>query len=196
MGEPREAVHPARSGKLVAVVSLNEERTPSKPTGPGYPKDHAAIEPRWRRRPTWLFSPTTRASRRISAAAFSDDSLIEAGRQEMEVNGFGPFALTQGFAPVLAKNGGGGVVNERKNIPMEKASPESVVQSTLKGIETGVEDILPDVVSRGGQHTVSPCIPSGNGVGSRHPTFEGESYKKGRPWNISMLVMPKRGEGT
>lgn len=34
-----------------------------------------------------------------------------------------------------------------KNIPMEKASPESVAQAILKGIEAGVEDILPDVVS-------------------------------------------------
>ena len=30
---------------------------------------------------------------------------------------------------------------------MEKASPESVAQAILKGIEAGVEDILPDVVS-------------------------------------------------
>lgn len=132
-------------------------------------------------------------------SGFSDDGLIEAGRQEMEVNVFGPFALTQSFAPVLAKNGGGGVVNVLsvvglvsfpsiitysaskaaahsitqatrshlraqgtyvagaypgpvdtdmgKNVPMEKASPESVAQAILKGIEAGVEDILPDVVS-------------------------------------------------
>jgi short-subunit dehydrogenase involved in D-alanine esterification of teichoic acids len=44
-------------------------------------------------------------------SAFSGESLIEAGRQEMEFNVCGPFALTQGFAPVLAKNGGVGVVS-------------------------------------------------------------------------------------
>ena len=131
---------------------------------------------------------------------FTDASLIEAGRQEMEVNAFGSLALTQGFAPVLAKNGGGGVVNVLsvvslvnfpsfitysaskaaahsitqamrshlraqgtyvagvyagpvdtdmgKNVPMEKASPQSVAQAILTGIEAGEEDILPDVVSR------------------------------------------------
>jgi len=45
------------------------------------------------------------------SAAFTDKSLIEAGRREIEVNVLGPFALTQGFAPILAKNGGGGIVN-------------------------------------------------------------------------------------
>lgn len=131
---------------------------------------------------------------------FTDASLIEAGRQEMEVNVFGPLAMTQGLAPVLAKNGGGGVVNVLsvvglvsfpsivtysaskaaansitqatrshlraqgtyvagvfagpvdtdmgRNVPMDKASPESVAQAILAGIEAGEEDILPDVVSR------------------------------------------------
>jgi NAD(P)-dependent dehydrogenase (short-subunit alcohol dehydrogenase family) len=36
---------------------------------------------------------------------------IEASREDMEVNVLGPFALTRGFAPVLAKNGDGGLVN-------------------------------------------------------------------------------------
>lgn len=133
-------------------------------------------------------------------SAFTDASLIEGFRQEIEVNAFGPLALTQAFAPVLAKNGGGGVVNVLsvvslvsfpsivtysaskaaahsitqatrshlraqgtyvagvfagpvdtdmgKNVPMEKASPQSVAQAILTGIEAGEEDIFPDVVSR------------------------------------------------
>jgi NAD(P)-dependent dehydrogenase (short-subunit alcohol dehydrogenase family) len=38
--------------------------------------------------------------------ALSDAGVIEAGLREMEITVFGPFALTQSFAPVLAKNGG------------------------------------------------------------------------------------------
>lgn len=36
---------------------------------------------------------------------------VAAARAEFETNFFGPWALTQAFAPVLAANGGGGVVN-------------------------------------------------------------------------------------
>jgi NAD(P)-dependent dehydrogenase (short-subunit alcohol dehydrogenase family) len=42
---------------------------------------------------------------------FTDPKWIEGGRQEMEVNFLGTFAVTQAFAPVLAKNGGGAVAN-------------------------------------------------------------------------------------
>jgi NAD(P)-dependent dehydrogenase (short-subunit alcohol dehydrogenase family) len=44
------------------------------------------------------------------AGAFSDDA-IEAGRREFETNVFGPLAMTRGFAPILAANGGGAIVN-------------------------------------------------------------------------------------
>lgn len=42
---------------------------------------------------------------------FTDPTWIEGGRQEMEVNFFGTLAVTQAFAPVLARNGGGAIVN-------------------------------------------------------------------------------------
>src|SRR2546430_1730645 len=42
---------------------------------------------------------------------FTDPKWIEGGRQEMEVNFLGTFAVTQAFAPVLAKNGGGATAN-------------------------------------------------------------------------------------
>ncbi|MEO8619627.1 MAG: SDR family oxidoreductase [bacterium] len=42
---------------------------------------------------------------------FTDPKWIEGGRQEMEVNVFGTLAVTQAFAPILAKNGGGAVAN-------------------------------------------------------------------------------------
>ncbi|MEP7001533.1 MAG: SDR family oxidoreductase [bacterium] len=42
---------------------------------------------------------------------FTDPKWIEGGRQEMEVNVFGTLAVTQAFAPILARNGGGAVAN-------------------------------------------------------------------------------------
>lgn len=39
------------------------------------------------------------------------EDAIEGARQEMEVNFFGPLAMSRAFAPVLAANGGGGLVN-------------------------------------------------------------------------------------
>jgi len=36
---------------------------------------------------------------------------LQAARAEMEVNFFGPLAMTRAFAPILAANGGGAVVN-------------------------------------------------------------------------------------
>jgi len=43
--------------------------------------------------------------------AFTDESWLDAARTEYEVNVLGPFAITQTFAPILAKNGGGTVAN-------------------------------------------------------------------------------------
>ena len=42
---------------------------------------------------------------------FTDPQWLEGGRQEMEVNFLGTFAVSQAFAPVLAKNGGGAIAN-------------------------------------------------------------------------------------
>jgi NAD(P)-dependent dehydrogenase (short-subunit alcohol dehydrogenase family) len=42
---------------------------------------------------------------------FLSPSAIEAVRSEMETNYFGPLLLNRAFAPVLAKNGGGAMVN-------------------------------------------------------------------------------------
>jgi NAD(P)-dependent dehydrogenase (short-subunit alcohol dehydrogenase family) len=42
---------------------------------------------------------------------FLERDSVEAARSEMETNYFGPLAVTRAFAPVLAKNGGGALVN-------------------------------------------------------------------------------------
>lgn len=41
----------------------------------------------------------------------TDRGWLDAGREEFEVNVLGTLAVTQAFAPVLARNGGGAVVN-------------------------------------------------------------------------------------
>jgi len=41
---------------------------------------------------------------------FSPDS-IEAAEAKMQTNYFGPLFLSRAFAPVLAKNGGGAIIN-------------------------------------------------------------------------------------
>lgn len=133
-------------------------------------------------------------------AVFTAAGLVEAGRREVETNVFGPLALTQAFAPILARNGGGGVVNVNSvvgfvsfpvlitysaskaalhsitqatrahlkpqgtyvagvhpgpvdtdmgsGLEMEKASPESVADAIIEGIEAGDEEIFPDPVAR------------------------------------------------
>jgi NAD(P)-dependent dehydrogenase (short-subunit alcohol dehydrogenase family) len=44
------------------------------------------------------------------AGAFSDDA-VDAGRREFETNVLGPLAVTRAFAPILASNGGGAIIN-------------------------------------------------------------------------------------
>src|ERR1700716_3266357 len=89
--------------------------------------------------------------------AFTDPKWIEGGRQEMEVNFLGTFAVTQAFAPVLAKNGGGAIANLNSvasfvSFPMlaaysaSKAATHSLTQVTramLRGQNTQVFGVYP-----------------------------------------------------
>ena len=89
--------------------------------------------------------------------AFTDAQWLAAGRQEMDVNFFGTFAVTQAFAPVLAANDGGAVVNLGSvasfvNFPIliaysaSKAATHSLTQATrlaLKPQGTQVFGVYP-----------------------------------------------------
>lgn len=77
----------------------------------------------------------------MMGAPFTDPQWLQAGRQEMDVNYFGTFAVTQAFAPVLARNGGGAIANlasvaSLTNFPMllaysaSKAATHSLTQAT------------------------------------------------------------------
>ena len=88
---------------------------------------------------------------------FTDPKWIEGGRQEMEVNFLGTFAVTQAFAPVLKKNGGGAIVNLNSvasfvSFPVlaaysaSKAATHSLTQVTramLRGQNTQVFGVYP-----------------------------------------------------
>lgn len=75
------------------------------------------------------------------SGAFTDPQWLASGRQEMEVNFLGTLAVTQAFAPVLAKNGGGAIANLNSiasfvNFPLiatysaSKAATHSLTQVT------------------------------------------------------------------
>jgi NAD(P)-dependent dehydrogenase (short-subunit alcohol dehydrogenase family) len=92
-----------------------------------------------------------------AGGSFTDPKWITAGRQEMDVNYFGTFALTQAFAPVLAKNGGGAITNIASvaslvnfallaSYSASKAAVHSLTQATrmmLKGQGTQVFGVYP-----------------------------------------------------
>jgi NAD(P)-dependent dehydrogenase (short-subunit alcohol dehydrogenase family) len=95
-----------------------------------------------------------------AGAPFVDAAWLEAGRREMDVNLFGTLSVTQAFAPVLARNGGGGVVNivsvaGLANFPLlvsysaSKAALHSLTQASrlmLKGQGTYVSGVYPGPV--------------------------------------------------
>jgi len=47
----------------------------------------------------------------VIATGIADPTVVDQARREMDVNYFGPLQLLQRFAPTLASNGGGAVVN-------------------------------------------------------------------------------------
>lgn len=47
----------------------------------------------------------------IRGQAFLSKDAIQAARDELETNFFGPLTLSQAFAPILGQNGGGAIVN-------------------------------------------------------------------------------------
>jgi NAD(P)-dependent dehydrogenase (short-subunit alcohol dehydrogenase family) len=95
-----------------------------------------------------------------SFAEFGDPFWVEAGRQEFEVNVLGTLRVSQAVAPVLARNGGGVIVNLASisglvNFPVfltysaSKAAAHSINQGTrtmLAGQGTTVIGVYPGPV--------------------------------------------------
>jgi len=96
----------------------------------------------------------------LLGAGFGDEGWSASGRQELEVNLFGTLEMTQAFAPVLARNGGGALANVISvaafaNFPAllsysaSKAALHSLTQATrtrLKGQGTFVAGVYPGPV--------------------------------------------------
>jgi NAD(P)-dependent dehydrogenase (short-subunit alcohol dehydrogenase family) len=92
--------------------------------------------------------------------AFTDASWLGAAREEYEVNVLGALAVTQAFAPILARNGGGTVANVSSvaglvaldvltSYSASKAALHSVTQATrssLRGQGTYVAGVYPGPV--------------------------------------------------
>ncbi len=90
----------------------------------------------------------------------TDEGIVDAARQEMEVNYFGPLQLLQRFAPILGGNGGGAIVNVTSiaglsNFPFyptysaSKAAAHSLTQAAralLAGQGTSVHGVYPGPV--------------------------------------------------
>jgi short-subunit dehydrogenase len=93
-------------------------------------------------------------------APFTDPGWLDAGRTEYEVNVLGPLSVTQAFAPILARNGGGTIANISSvagliafdilaSYSASKAALHSVTQSTrasLRSQGTYVAGIYPGPV--------------------------------------------------
>jgi NAD(P)-dependent dehydrogenase (short-subunit alcohol dehydrogenase family) len=106
---------------------------------------------------------------------------IDAAREEMEVNYFGTLAVTRAFAPVLAANGGGAVVNvlsiaSRVNLPAigsysaSKAAALSMTQgirAELAAQGTHVLGVMPGFVDTDmAARVTAPKIPPEEVVGA------------------------------
>src|SRR2546426_832197 len=116
---------------------------------------------------------------------FTDPKWIEGGRQEMEVNFLGTFAVTQAFAPVLAKNGGGAIANLNSvasfvSFPIlaaysaSKAATHSLTQVTramLRGQNTQVFGVYPGPIDTkmGEVLTLEKASPADAGLATCQP---------------------------
>ncbi|WP_076997364.1 SDR family oxidoreductase [Variovorax sp. KK3] len=70
---------------------------------------------------------------------------IDAARAELETNFFGPLTLSRGFAPVLAKNGGGAIVNVLSAlswVSLPGAATYSATKSAAWSLSNGLRNEL------------------------------------------------------
>lgn len=78
-------------------------------------------------------------------APATDAEWLRVGRQELEVNLFGTFAVSQAFAPVLARQGGGAIVNVISvaglvNFPilLSYSASKAALHSLTQGLRVGL----------------------------------------------------------
>ena len=110
--------------------------------------------------------------------AFTDKVWLTAAREEYEVNVLGPLAVSQAFAPILAKNGGGALVNVSSvaglvaldvltSYSASKAALHSVTQATRKAL-------------KGTGHLTSPASTPGRSTPTWPRTSTGRRRRRPR----------------
>ena len=142
---------------------------------------------------------------------FIDPKWIEGGRREMEVNFLGTFAVTQAFAPVLAKNGGGAIANLNSvasfvSFPIlaaysaSKAATHSLTQVTramLRGQNTQVFGVDPGPIdTRMGEALTREGIAGGRRAGDcrgHHRGQRGDFSRQGESGHGSGLLRGSEG---
>jgi NAD(P)-dependent dehydrogenase (short-subunit alcohol dehydrogenase family) len=77
----------------------------------------------------------------------TDGEWVRAGRREFDVNVFGSFAMSQAFAPVLARGGGGAIVNVNSvaglaSVPalLSYSASKAALHSLTQGLRAGLKD--------------------------------------------------------
>jgi NAD(P)-dependent dehydrogenase (short-subunit alcohol dehydrogenase family) len=97
---------------------------------------------------------------------------VEAARAEMETNYFGPLFLSRAFAPVLAKNGGGAIVNVL-SILSWVAVPAAGTHSASKSAAWA---LAADGLARSGNSAPGcACRSGGYGHGERPDSSESDA---------------------
>ena len=136
---------------------------------------------------------------------FTDPKWIEGGRQEMEVNFLGTFAVTQAFAPVLAKNGGGAVANLNSvasfvSFPIlaaysaSKAATHSLTQVTramLRGQNTQVFGVYPGPVDT----RMGEALTRGESVAGRRRAGDCRGHHRRQRRDLPRQDQSGRGAG-
>lgn len=88
------------------------------------------------------------------SAGFFSPQAIEAARAELETNYFGPLALARAFAPLLAENGGGTIVNVLSVLSWVTL-PTSGTYSASKAAAWALTNSLRTALREQGTHVVA-----------------------------------------
>jgi short chain dehydrogenase len=91
--------------------------------------------------------------RNLLLESFLAPDSVEAARSEMETNYFGPLLLTRAFAPILAKNDGGVIVNVL-SILSWIAVPDGGNLQRFQGRRLGFDQLVAECLARAGYASV------------------------------------------
>jgi len=85
--------------------------------------------------------------------SFLEADAVESARRQIETNYFGPLLMTRAFAPILAQNGGGGVINVL-SIASWVTRPALAVYASSKSATWGLTNGLRNDLRGQGTHVL------------------------------------------